>query len=745
VSLPDFDIDFCFERREEVIEYVSRKYGADRVGQIITFGTLKARAVIRDVARVLDVPYAEADHIAKLIPMGKKIDEALALEPELKSLYEQGDKYRGLIDIGRRLEGLNRHASTHAAGIVIGREELAHYVPLYRDPRTGSISTQYTMEFLEECGLVKMDFLGLKTLTLIHNALKLIEQKGVKLDFKQVPEDDPATFRMLGEGKSTCIFQFESSGMQGLLRRTRPARIEDLIALNALYRPGPMQWIDQFVDAKTGKTQIRYPLPELQPILKETYGVIVYQEQVMEIARRVAGFTLGQADILRRAMGKKKKDVMARMKAQFVEGARQQGYTKKVADGLFEMLVPFAEYGFPKPHAAAYSVLAYQTAYLKANHPAEFMAANLTNEIKDTDKLSEYIQESREMGLEILPPDINLSEKDFTVVDGKIVYGLQGIKNLGGQAVEEIVAERDRGGLYHDLVQFLERLDLKVLNRKVVETLILCGVFDRFGKNRATLFHNLDTLLEAVGRTKESRAFGQASLFDAFQPEELPAFERKEVEEWPLIERLRHEKENLGFFFSGHPLDRYREIIRRQSTLDLTRLDTASSDRLYTVVGLVREVREITTRTGRKMAFAAMEDLQGSVEVILFSDLYEKERERFSPSSVLAVRGKVDRSRGDPKLKAEQVLDPFQLADREPQAVHVRIAGRLSSEETLIPIRDYLIEKPGKCTVYFHLKNPGGGGEEVVIKASPQLTLAAEESVLKGLSAYPQVEEVWKE
>jgi len=511
VSLPDFDIDFCFERRGEVIDYVVGKYGADRVGQIITFGTLKARAVIRDVARVLDIPYAEADRIAKLIPFGPKMDltRAMELEPELARISESGEVYRRLLETSLKLEGLARHASTHAAGIVIGRDELTSYVPLYRDPKTQIITTQYSMDYLEECGLVKMDFLGLKTLTLIRETLTLLSARGVELDITAIPEQDPATFRLLGQGRSTCVFQFESQGMQEVLKRAGPETISDLIALNALYRPGPMEYIDQFVDAKRGRTPIRYPLPELEPILKETYGVIVYQEQVMEIARQVAGFSLGEADILRRAMGKKKHEVMAKQKVKFLRGAAAKGYPTGVAEKIFELLVPFAGYGFNKSHAAAYSLLAYQTAYLKANHPAEFMAANLTNEITSTDKLAEYIAEARAMGLETLPPDSNLSDRNFTVQAGRIVYGLLGIKNVGTTAVERILEERSRSGPFTGLLDFLERLDLKVVNRKVVETLIACGVFDRLGENRATLAHNLDRLLEAVASSKESRRFGR--------------------------------------------------------------------------------------------------------------------------------------------------------------------------------------------------------------------------------------------
>jgi DNA polymerase-3 subunit alpha len=742
VSLPDFDIDFCFERRGEVIDYVVHKYGADRVGQIITFGTLKARAVIRDVARVLDLPYAEADRIAKLIPYGPKMDlsKAMELEPELAKISESGEVYRRLLETSLKLEGLARHASTHAAGIVIGRDELTSYVPLYRDPKTEVITTQYSMDYLEECGLVKMDFLGLKTLTLIKETLRLLGERGIRLE--QFPEADPATFRLLGQGKSLCVFQFESQGMQEVLKRTKPETIFDLIALNALYRPGPMEFIDQFVDAKRGRAPIRYPLPELEPILKETYGVIVYQEQVMEIARQVAGFSLGEADILRRAMGKKKPEVMAKQKVKFVKGAAAKGYPAGVAERIFELLVPFAGYGFNKSHAAAYSLIAYQTAYLKANHPAEFMAANLTNEITSTDKLAEYIGEARAMGLEILPPDINLSDRYFTVQEGRIVYGLLGIKNVGTAAVDQILAERTKGGAFSAFLNFLERLDLKVVNRKVLETLIACGVFDSLGENRATLAHNLDRLLEAVASSREARRFGQTVLFDALGEEAAPAVALERVPEWPQLEVLNHERANLGFYFSGHPLDKYRPQIQDCADLDLGALEKASSDRSFTVIGLLSQVKEIVTKNGRRMAFAALEDLKGAVELVVFADVFEKSRSLLAAERVVAVVGRLDRSRGDPKLKVERLLAPEDLAPRAPKAVHVRFAGVAADEQEFLRLRDLMVGKPGDCAVYFHIRGDGG---EIVIKASPQLALAAEEEVLSLVRSSPLVEDVWRE
>ena len=744
VSLPDFDIDFCFERRGEVIDYVVGKYGADRVGQIITFGTLKARAVIRDVARVLDLPYAEADRIAKLIPFGPKMDltKAMELEPELAKISESGEVYKRLLEVSLKLEGLARHASTHAAGIVIGRDELTNYVPLYRDPKTQTITTQYSMDYLEECGLVKMDFLGLKTLTMIQETQRLLESRGVRLG--SIPEQDPATFRLLGQGRSLCVFQFESQGMQEVLKRAKPETIFDLIALNALYRPGPMEFIDQFVDAKCGRAPIRYPLPELEPILKETYGVIVYQEQVMEIARQVAGFSLGEADILRRAMGKKKPEVMAKQKAKFLQGAAAKGSPAGVAEKIFELLVPFAGYGFNKSHAAAYSLIAYQTAYLKANYPAEFMAANLTNEIASTDKLAEYIGEARAMGLEVLPPDINLSDRNFTVQESRIVYGLLGIKNVGEAAVEQILAERAKGGPFSGLLDFLERLDLKVVNRKVLETLIACGVFDSLGENRATLAHNLDRLLEAVASSREARRFGQAVLFDALGEEAALRVELEKVPEWPQLEVLNHERLNLGFYFSGHPLDKYRQQIQDCADLDLSALGEASSERLFTVIGLLKEVKEIVTKNGKRMAFAALEDLRGSVELVVFADVFEKSRALLAVDRVVAAVGRLDRSRGDPKLKVERLLAPEDLAPRPPRAVHVRFACDAADEQEFLRLRGLMVGKPGDCTVYFHIRGDGGSGE-IVIKASPQLALAAAEDVLALVRSSPLVEDVWKE
>ena len=744
VSMPDFDIDFGHRRRDEVIAYVTKKYGEDKVGQIITFGKLKARAVIRDVARVLDVPYEEADAIAKLIPEGPKTELAKALEdnPRLEEIANRGGTHRELIETSLKLEGLHRHASTHAAGIVIGREPLSRYVPLYRDPKTGLVSTQYTMDYLEDCGLVKMDFLGLKTLTVVTDAMALIRKKGVPIELATIPEDDPATFRMFCEGRSTGAFQFESSGMQNLLKQARPNRIEDLIALVSLYRPGAMDHIDTYVDSKLGRRPIEYPLPELEPVLKETYGVPVYQEQVMQMAQVVAGFSLGQADILRRAMGKKKPEEMLKMKEKFLAGALARGYSRPTAEHIFELLFAFAGYGFNKSHGAAYAVLAYHTIYLKANHPAEFLAATCTNDMSDTDRLAALIREAREMGIEVLPPDVNLSGKEFTVLDGRILFGLVGIKNVGAGAVEAIIEERESNGRFARFRDFFERIDARLVNRKVVESLIITGAFDSLGETRATLMHNLPQIMEAAAKSREEKRIGQVSLFEPAAGASSAAEEMERLPEWAPAQLLASEKENLGFFFSGHPLDPYREIIERQVTVDLSKNDALSNERSCTLVGILRDVREIRTRAGRAMAFAQIEDRRGSIELVLFSDLYDARRALIVNDAVVGVLGTIDTTRGEPKVKVDDIMEPGSLPQKPASEVHVRLRGEVGSEESLHQMREYLLDNRGGCSLFFHL---GAGPAETVVAASAQIRVSDCEAVLERVRAYPQVEDVWKQ
>ncbi|HTX71540.1 MAG TPA: DNA polymerase III subunit alpha [Rectinemataceae bacterium] len=743
ISMPDFDVDFCFERRGEVIDYVTRKYGAERTGQIITFGTLKAKAVLKDVARALDISFEESNAIAKLVPEDPKMTLAKALEqePKLRELASQ-ERYRELFEVAAKLENKNRHTSFHAAGIVIAKTALTDYVPLYKDPKTGIVSTQFTMDLLEDCGLVKMDFLGLKTLTLIKNTIDLIRRRGIEIDEESIPEDDARTFQLLGEGKSTSIFQFESSGMQAILKQAKPTSIEDLIALNALYRPGPMDNIPQFIDSKWGRQPISYPHPSLEKYLRETYGVIVYQEQVMQVAQEVAGYSLGRADLLRRAMGKKKKEVLEKEEAPFIEGALARGYTKEKAKEIFDILVPFAGYGFNKSHAAAYSVVAYRTAYLKANYPAEFMAANLTNEITNTDKLTEYIGEARSMGLEILPPDVNRSEAYFSVVDGKIVYGLLGIKGVGEGLARAIVEERGKRGPFTSFIEFIERMGTQTMNRKTLECLAMAGCFDPMNCARRTLVLEIERAVEYASAKEEAGRFGQASLFEGSGEEEYPPFELQCADEYPRADILRLEKELLGFYFSGHPMDEWRKIWERSCDLDLARPERASPDRTYTLVAMLKEWREIITKTGRKMAFGAVEDYAGSIEIVVFADTLERHRDRFVLDSVLCLRGKVDLSRGNPSLKVEDFADSASLKEKSWKEIHLRLKPGIAEEEDLYGLRDALFDEPGSCTVFFHV--PSGEGETVV-KAHVQITCSATERCLERLRELQVVEEAWRD
>ncbi|MCL2066126.1 MAG: DNA polymerase III subunit alpha [Treponema sp.] len=652
ISMPDFDIDFANDGRDDVIEYVTSKYGKERVGQIITFGTLGAKAVIKDVARVLGISIPESEMISNLIPRDPKItlEAAAAGEPKLREL-EQDPQYTELFKLARKLEGLNRHESIHAAGIVIGKRPLIDLIPLYQerdDPKTGrsgSIATQYSMNYLEPCGLVKMDLLGLKTLDVIKDTEELIRSRGKEygnFSVKNIPEDDKSVFKMLCEGKSFEVFQFESDGMINILKQAKPGSIEDLIALNSLYRPGPMENIPRFIDSKNGKKAITYPDPRLEKVLKETYGVIVYQEQVMEVARIIAGYTMAQADLLRRAMGKKKKEILDKEKKSFLEGAAKQGYSPEKAGAIYDMLVPFAGYGFNKSHAAAYSVVAYQTAYLKANFPAEFMAANLTNEIhsQKKEKLSECIDELKKMGIAIDPPDINRSEKLFTVAGGRIVYGFLGIKGLGESTAEIIVRGRNDGP-YKSFMDFLDRLDIRAVGKKMIELLVLAGAFDSLGVPRETLHGNLDRTFAYAEKMKEDRLLGQTNLFEDTSESGTAEFEFEEFPAMNPADKFNKENELLGFYISGHPMDEYREIWQKAVKVDLGNpgeLKTGSC----ILVGMIKNIKIHTTSNGNKMAFASISDFNGEIEVTFFTKVWDKYNSNIEAGKVAILRGKIE-------------------------------------------------------------------------------------------------------
>ncbi|MCL2557715.1 MAG: DNA polymerase III subunit alpha [Treponema sp.] len=645
ISMPDFDIDFANYGRDDVIRYVNEKYGKDRVGQIITFGTLGAKAVIKDVARTLEISIDEADKIAKLIPTraGITLEQAFKEEPRLREM-EADNRYKDMFALARKLEGLNRQSGIHASGVVIGKTELSELLPLYRDSKTGAIATQYSMNFLERCGLVKMDFLGLKTLDVIARTEILIRERGgVYSSFSSddIPEDDEATFKMLCEGNSFEIFQFESDGMRDILKRAKPGKIEDLIALNALYRPGPMDNIPQFIASKNGRQTIKYPDPSLEPILKETYGVITYQEQVMQVAQIIAGFSLGHADELRRAMGKKDMEKMIKGKKQFVEGAKARGYSEKKAEDIFDLLIPFAGYGFNKSHAAAYSVVAYRTAYLKANFPAEFMAANLSNEINSTDKdkLSECIEEARKMGIPIDPPDVNRSGKYFAIADRRIVYGLLGIKGIGEAPSDEIVQGRHEGP-YKDFMDFLSKVDIKLVGKAVIERLVNTGAFDALGGKRETIIGNLERAVEFAQKQKEDKQFGQTSLFGDTDEKEYTDFVFEDFPELGKSERLKIEKQLIGFYFSGHPMDESKELWQKAVKANLGDPESLEMGSQI-LMGLIKSCKVVNSKSG-KMAYATLADYNGEIEMIFFPKVWERLQERVSVDDIAIFKGKID-------------------------------------------------------------------------------------------------------
>ncbi|GMO49525.1 MAG: DNA polymerase III subunit alpha [Termitinemataceae bacterium] len=665
ISMPDFDVDFCEERRGEVIDYVISKYGVSRVAQIATMGTMKAKNAIKDVARVFDISIEESNMITKLIPDGPNVSLKSAFEDEPKlSELEANPKYTELFKIARKLEGKNRNVGLHASGVVIGKCDLMELVPLYKDKNNGT-ATQYTMDVIEACGLVKMDFLGLSTLTQIRNAEKIIQKRGgefASFDIEKVNEDDELTFKMFSAGETAGVFQFESDGMQNVCKQAKPSSIADLSALNALYRPGPMDNIPQFVKSKNGDMKIEYPDPSLENILKETYGVIVYQEQVMEVARTIAGYSLGEADMLRRAMGKKKMEVMQKEKEKFISGALKKGYSEASAGKIFELLIPFAGYGFNKSHSVAYSVLAYRTMYLKAHFPMEVWAAILTNVMGDPQKLPKYIDDLRRSGKEITPPCVNRSEKTFTVVEGKIIYGLYGIKGVGSAPSEEIINGR-KSGPYKSFMDFLERVDIKTVGKKVIELLILTGAFDTFADSRSVLAGNLEDAVLYTQKKKDDKDSAQSSLFENSGEAEYAEFKFAEFPDFSKEEKLIKEKELLGFYFSGHPMDEYKEVWQKHNQIDLSSpaIDSVITGCDYVVVGIIKSVRIMSIKNGanagRQMGSVVINDYNGDIELTFFSKQWEQYKDFLVEEKVIAVKGKFDKRNDKPCLCVWELYD----------------------------------------------------------------------------------------
>ena len=625
VSMPDFDIDFCQDRRDEVIAYVRERYGADRVAHIITFGKLQARAVLRDVGRVLQMPYGQVDRLCKLVPMNPAnpvtLPQAIAGEPRLQEARDAEPLVAKLLDIGQRLEGLYRHASTHAAGVVIADRPLIDLVPLYRDPRAQLPATQFNMKWAEAAGLVKFDFLGLKTLTVIETARELLARRGVTLDPARLPLDDAASYALMARGDTVGVFQLEGAGMRDALRKLKPDRFEDIIAIVALYRPGPMDNIDSYVNRKHGREQPDYLHPAIQPILEETYGVIIYQEQVMQIAQVLSGFSLGEADLLRRAMGKKIKKEMAQQRNRFIEGAVGKGVDRGRAEFIFELVAKFAGYGFNKSHAAAYALIAYQTAYLKANHPVEFLAASMTLDIGNTDKLNGFAQEARRMGIRIEPPSVNHSEAGFMPSETGIRYSLAALRNVGRQAVDHICAEREKRGRFKDVSAFARAINPRLVNKRALETLASAGAFDELGIDRATALANVDRIMAAGSRSLEDETGGQNDLF-AGAARTPPPIDLRPAKPWVPTDRLSRELEAVGFFLTGHPLDDYQEVLEALGADTWVDFAAKAHTRrvVGTLAGTVLSARERQGKTGNAYAFVAFSDPTGQFEAVVFSE-----------------------------------------------------------------------------------------------------------------------------
>lgn len=753
ISMPDFDIDFCQDRRQEVIEYVTQKYGEERVGQIITFGTLSAKAVLRDVSRVFALPYAEADALAKLIPeeLGIELQEAIDKEPKLKELEDNDPKIRRILQISKRLEGLNRHAGIHAAGVIITNEPLVTYCPLFKGAK-GEQVVQFDKDFSEKIGLVKFDFLGLKTLTVISNAEKFI-RRDVKPDFdiEDIDYHDQSVYEMISDGQTVGVFQLESSGMQDLCKRIKPGSIDDITAINALYRPGPMGsgMHLEFAEIKNkinGKVE-SYAFEELKPVLKDTYGIIVYQEQVMNIARVVAGYTLGQADMLRRAMGKKKAEEMQMHKEIFRKGAVERGFDEEKAIHLFDLMEKFAEYGFNKSHAVAYSVVAYQTAFLKRYYPAQFFAALLGTELNNKDKITIYIQEAKEWGINILPPDVNESLWLFNVIGDTIRFGLGAIKGVGEGAVEDIVKERTENGPFQSFVDFCERVNLKNVNKRVMEALIKVGAFDSCEKfNRKTLLENMEFIVAYAEKKQEDKLMGQTSLFDLGETaqsseEQLNITETTDFDE---KQRLSMEAELLGIYVSGHPLTRYKDIMKKLVSMDISQiheLPTMSRPegagyrvndennpalRSMVIAGMISDAKIIMTKKGEKMAFVTFEDLSGKIECLFFPKTYAEFQDFLTMDEPLIMTGTVDLTEDPKKFRPKKVGLLKNESDERVTSVRVNLPVNHLNNYSLSQVKQILLSYRGAVPIHFIFETPEGRArlpldDNFLVSPSPQM------------------------
>ena len=748
VSMPDIDVDFCFERRQEVIDYVVEKYGSDRVVQIVTFGTMAAKGVIRDVGRVMDLPYAFVDSIAKMIPkeLNITLDRALSMNPELKKLYQEDDRVHELIDMSKRLEGLPRHTSMHAAGVVISQKSVDEYVPLSLGS-DGSVVAQFTMTTLEELGLLKMDFLGLRTLTVIQDAARLAsESAGERIDINQIDYDDKRVLESIGTGKTDGIFQLESGGMKSFMKELKPQNLEDIIAGISLYRPGPMDFIPQYIKGKNHPETITYDCPQLEPILAPTYGCIVYQEQVMQIVRDLAGYTLGRSDLLRRAMSKKKGEVMERERKNFVYGNPEEGVPGCIANGIdektankiYDEMIDFAKYAFNKSHAAAYAVVSYQTAWLKYYYPVEFMAALMTSVIDNPGKVSEYIYTCRQLGIEILPPDINKGEGSFSVDNGNIRYGLAAIKSIGRPVIDAIIAERNARGEFKNLKDFIERLSGKEVNKRTIESFIKSGAFDSLGGTRKQFMVIYVKILDQVNQERKYSMTGQLSLFDMVGDDQKAEFDipLPPVGEYEKETKLAFEKEVLGIYLSGHPMEEYEEKWKKnisRTTLDF-QLDeetgrTKVHDGAREIVGGIITSKTIKyTKNNQTMAFITLEDLAGSVEVVIFPKVYEKNQQYLNEEGKVFVKGRVsEEDEAASKLICESIV-PFEQTKRELWLQYADKEAYLSKEKELLEL---LKDSDGSDSVVIYCKK-----EKAIKRLPANRNVSADKVLLSKLTNY---------
>ncbi|MCD4805083.1 MAG: DNA polymerase III subunit alpha [Desulfobacterales bacterium] len=738
-SMPDIDVDFCINGREEIFRYVVKKYGgADYVAQIITFGKLKTRAVIRDVGRALDIPLNEVDAIAKMVPdvLNISLDNALKQEPRLRSIAEEKPEINDLLKVCRVLEGLPRHASTHAAGVVVSDKPLVEYLPLYKGKK-GEVLTQFDMKCVEKIGLVKFDFLGLRNLTVIANTLSLIAKQGdTPPDLTNINLADPDTYRLLVSGDTVGVFQLESSGMKDLLMKLKPECFDDVIALVALYRPGPMEsgMIDDYVERKHGKKEVVYLLPELEPILKETYGVIVYQEQVMRIAASVADYSMSDADDLRKAMGKKKPAIMARQRLRFTKGAKERGIQSQKAKTLFDLIEKFGGYGFNKSHSAAYALIAYQTAFLKAHFPVEFMASLLTGEIHSIDGVVKYIAECRHHGIQVLPPDINESDKEFTVIGSKIRFGLVAVKNVGEGAIEVIIDDR-KEGRFSSLFDFCERVDLKKANKRVIESLIKCGAFDSTGANRSQMMASLENAIDYGQRVQKERTDPQMGLFNmggVRQDINLPKM--SSMDEWDERQLLAFEKEALGFYITGHPLTKFDDLLDKFTNANTISLKEKNDGEIVRIGGIIINIKTIKTKKGDLMAFVTLEDQHRTVEIIIFSLVYAAVHELLVEDNTVIIQGRVKRDENSVKILADTIVPIEKAEETWTASIHFNLDKNKTGKDLLLRLNDILKRYPGSCHAYIHLLSPEE--TDTVIALPDTMKLKADSSLTRAVNEF---------